>query len=68
MTPPMPQFTAAIAELANALQVAAPIATQLRHSLGDQAQDARTLETALERAVHAIRQLQPEGPARGGTR
>jgi len=63
-----PPVAAAIAELANALQVAAPIATQLRDSLGDQAlellqrrEEARALETALERAVRAVRQLQPGG-------
>lgn len=59
MTPEDPQFTGAISELANALQTAAPIATQLRHNLTDQAQDARTLEAALDRAVRAVRQLQP---------
>jgi hypothetical protein len=52
-----------IAALANALQVAVPVAARLRHHLDAQAQDADALETALARAMQAVRQLQPNGGA-----
>jgi hypothetical protein len=51
---------AAISALANALQVAVPVAARLRQHLDAQAQDADTLEDALARAMQAVRQLQPE--------
>jgi hypothetical protein len=50
---------AAIAALANALQVAVPVAARLRQRLDAQAQDANALETALALAMQAMRQLQP---------
>lgn len=56
----------AVSDLANALQVAAPLATQLRRSLGEQAQDALTLEAAIDRAVRAARQLRPDLREKGG--
>jgi thioesterase domain-containing protein len=53
------QFKAALSDLANALQVAAPIAERQRRELGDLAQDAVSLEAAVDRAVQAVRRLQP---------
>lgn len=63
MTPRDPEFEAIVSELANALQVAAPLSTTLRIQLADQAQDAITLEAALDRAVRAVRQLREKGGA-----
>ena len=53
------RFREAISELANALQTAVPVATHLRRDLGATAQDAVTLEAALDRAVRAMKKLQP---------
>lgn len=47
-----------IGEVANALQVAAPLATTLRRGLGDAAQHVVELEAAIDRAVRAMKQLQ----------
>lgn len=47
-----------IGEVANALQVAAPLSTALRRGLGDAAQNAVDLEAAVARAVGAMKQLQ----------
>ena len=47
-----------IGEVVNALQVAAPLSTALRQGLGDAAQNALDIETAIERAVRAMKQLQ----------
>lgn len=50
---------AAVAELANAIQAAVPAAARMRQRLEEQAQDADALEVVLERAMDAMRQLQP---------
>lgn len=68
MTARDPQLEAAISDLANALQTAAPLATQLRRELNAQAQDAQTLEAAIDRATLAVRQLRPGGGVKGGDR
>ena len=52
------QFTQAVSDLANALQAAAPLATRLRRELGTTAQDAVTLEGAIDRAVRAMKRMQ----------
>ena len=48
------QLREAVSDLANALQAAAPLATRLRRDLGEQAQDAVTLEAAIGRAVPPV--------------
>jgi hypothetical protein len=48
-----------IDQLANALQAIALISTRLRRQLGESAQEAVDLEAAADRAVRAIRRLQP---------
>ena len=53
------QIAAAVSDLANALQVAAPVAARIRERADALAQDAERLESALERATKAVRQLQP---------
>jgi len=60
------QFREAVSELANALQTAAPLATRLRRDLSEQAQDALTLEAAIDRAARAVRHLRPDGREKGG--
>lgn len=60
------QFKETLSDLANALQTVAPLATRQRSVLGDLAQDALSLEAAVERAVRAVRQLRPGGPEKGG--
>lgn len=50
---------AALAELAQALQVAAPLSTALRRGLGDAGNTAVKLEAAIDRAVRAMKRLQP---------
>ena len=50
---------AAVSEMANALQVAAPLATRLRRELSEQVQDAVTLEAAIVRAVLAVKRMRP---------
>ena len=54
-----PRIAAAIAELANSLQVAVPSAARLREHIDAQAQEVDRLEDALTRAMQAVRQLQP---------
>ena len=54
------QLAAAVSELANALQVALPLAARLYERAEAQAQDAERLETALMRATDALRQMQPQ--------
>jgi uncharacterized protein Yka (UPF0111/DUF47 family) len=51
----------AIEDLANALQVAAPLSTALRQGLGNAAQHAIDLEAAIDRAVRAVRRMLPHG-------
>ena len=60
-------FKEALSDLVNALQAAVPLATNQRIALGDLAQDARSLETAVDRALRAVRRLQPEDEP-GGAR
>ena len=62
------QFKNALSDLANALQVAAPLATLQRRVLGDLAQDAVSLDAAVERAARALRRLRPQGRETGGAR
>jgi hypothetical protein len=54
-----PRIAAAIAELANSLQVAIPAAARLCEHIEAEAEEAERLEDALTRAMQAIRQLQP---------
>jgi hypothetical protein len=61
------RFKEALSDLANALQVAAPLATNQRIVLGDLAEDARSLEAAVDRALRAVRRLQPSDGAPGAT-
>lgn len=49
----------AIDQLANSLQTIALVSTRLRRQLGESAQEAIDLETAADRAVRAIKRLQP---------
>ena len=49
---------AALDEIAQALQVAAPLSTTLRRVVGDTAQYAIDLEAAIDRAVRAMKRLQ----------
>jgi len=51
-------FGEALSEVANALQTAGLLASLQRRHAGDLAQNAINLETAIERATHAIRRLQ----------
>lgn len=62
------EFKEALSNLANALQTAAPLATRQRRVLGDLAQDALSLEAAVERAVRAVRRLRLDDRERGGVR
>ena len=48
-----------IDQLANSLQAIALISTRLRRQLGESAQDALDLEAAADKAVRAIKRLQP---------
>lgn len=58
-------ITAAVAELANALQVAAPLAARLQERADAMQEDAERLTIAVERATTALRTLQPKpgGPS-----
>lgn len=49
-----------IDDIANALQVAAPLSTTLRRLVGDAAQYTIDLEAAIDRAVRAMKRLQPD--------
>jgi hypothetical protein len=51
-------FGETLSEVANALQTAGLLASLQRRQAGDLAQNAVNLESALERATHAIRRLQ----------
>ena len=48
-----------IDELANSLQTVTLLSTQLRRQLGESSDQAIELEAAADRAVRAIRRLQP---------
>lgn len=52
----------ALSQLANSLQAINLLATRLRQKLGESAQDAVDLEGAADRAVRAIKRLQPDKP------
>jgi hypothetical protein len=58
---PNDRLDRAVDELANALQVAAVLATRLRATVGTATQDAADLESAVEKAVRALKSLQPSG-------
>lgn len=58
------EHAAAISQLANALQVAVPLAARMRDRLDAQTSDAEKLEHALSRAAEAVRTLQPAMVAR----
>jgi thioesterase domain-containing protein len=60
------RFKEALSDLANALQSAAPLAIRQRRNLGELAQDAVSLEAAVDRAVRAVRRLQPDAGEKGG--
>jgi hypothetical protein len=51
-------------QLANALQVAIGLATQVRRGAQTTADEAGQLEASLERAVSALRRVQPAPPGR----
>ena len=53
------QFEAAISDLANALQVALPLAERQARVSRDSADDAANLAAAVTRAANALRQLRP---------
>jgi lactam utilization protein B len=48
-----------IDQLANSLQTVTLLSTQLRQELGNSAQQAIVLEAAADRAVNALKKLQP---------
>ena len=52
----------AIEQIANSLQMVTLLSTQLRRDLGDSAQRAIELEAAADKAVRAIKRLQPKRP------
>ena len=52
----------AIEQIANSLQMVTLLSTQLRRDLGDSAQRAVELEAAADKAVRAIKRLQPKRP------
>ena len=54
-----PEMKQAIDQIANALQVINLLSTRLRRDLSESAQHAVDLEGAADRAVRAIKQLQP---------
>ena len=60
-------FHEALSDLVNALQTAAPLAIRQRRVLGDIAQDAVSLEAAVERAARAAQRMRDD-PARSGDR
>ena len=55
----------ALAAVANALQTAAPLSTALRQGFGDAHDTTMKLEAAIDRAVTAMKRLQPQN---GGAR
>jgi hypothetical protein len=61
-------FKEALSDLANALQVAVPLATRQRRVLGDLVQDVVNLEAAVERAARAVRRLRVDNADKGGSR
>ena len=62
--PPTDPYATAVADLANALQTAAPLADRLGETAVQQARDVVTLRRALQRAVAAVHQLRrhPDDP------
>ena len=57
------ELKAAIDQIANSLQTVTLLSTQLRRDLGDSAQRAIELEAAADKAVRAIKRLQPKKPS-----
>jgi len=53
------QVKEAISVVANALQTAAPLADRLRVTAAQQHEDAAALDGAIDRAVRALKALQP---------
>jgi hypothetical protein len=49
----------ALDEIANALQPALLLSTNLRRQLGERAEDAVRIERALDRAVRVLRRIRP---------
>lgn len=54
-----------IDQLANSLQTVTLLSTKLRRELGESAQQAVDLEAAADKAVRAIKRLQPSDEDRG---
>ena len=54
-----------IDQLANSLQTVTLLSTRLRQQLGESSQQAVELETAADRAVRAIKRLQPPRKKKG---
>lgn len=50
----------ALSEAANAMQVASLLATRVRRTTADQADDSVQLEAAINRATRALRRLLPK--------
>ena len=50
----------ALSEAANAMQVASLLATRVRKTTADQADDTIQLEAAIDRATRALRRLLPK--------
>ena len=59
------QFQQSLSDLVNALQTAAPLATRQRRVLGDIAQDAVSLEAAVERAARAAQRMHDDSFSSG---
>ena len=59
---------AAVAELANALQIAVPLTARMRERADALTQDAERLELAIGRAADAMRGMQPPADGKGGGR
>lgn len=55
-----------VSDLANALQTAAPLADRLRVMTAKSYEDAVTLDGAIDRAVRALKMLQPGRGEDGG--
>ena len=53
------ELNAAISEIANAVQVLAGLATRLRRDLSASAEHATAVEQAVDKAVVALKRLQP---------
>jgi hypothetical protein len=58
----MRHLKGAIDEIANSLQTVTLLSTQLRRDLGESAQRAIEVEAAADKAVRALKRLQPKKP------